>query len=45
MEQHVRLALELADRAVVMVNGHAVLEDDAAELRRDPSRIEASYLS
>lgn len=44
VEQHIHLALELADRAVVLANGHAVLRGDAAELRADPGRIEASYL-
>ncbi|MEQ8841017.1 MAG: ABC transporter ATP-binding protein [Acidimicrobiales bacterium] len=44
VEQHIHLALELADRAVVMVNGQVVLDGDAAELRADPSRIEAGYL-
>ena len=44
VEQHIHLALELADRAVVMANGQVVLDGDAAELRADPSRIEASYL-
>ena len=44
VEQHVHLALELADRAVVMANGSVVLDGDTAELRADPSRIEASYL-
>jgi len=45
VEQHIHLALELADRAIVMANGRVVLDGDAAELRADPSRIEASYLS
>lgn len=44
VEQHIHLALELADRAVVMANGQVVLDGDAAELRSDPSRVEASYL-
>jgi len=45
VEQHIHLALELADRAVVMANGRVVLDGDANEFRADPSRIEASYLS
>ncbi len=45
VEQHVHLALELADRAVVMANGHVVLDGDAAALADDPSLIEASYLT
>ncbi len=44
VEQHIHLALELADRAIVMANGQIVLDGDAQELRSDPSRIEASYL-
>lgn len=44
VEQHIHLALELADRAVVLAHGRVVLDGDAAELRDDPSRIEASYL-
>ncbi len=44
VEQHIHLALELADRAVVMANGAVVLDGHAEELRKDPSRIEASYL-
>ncbi|MEM7139752.1 MAG: ABC transporter ATP-binding protein [Actinomycetota bacterium] len=44
VEQHIHLALELADRAVVLANGSVVLDGDAASLRDDPSRIEESYL-
>lgn len=44
VEQHIHLALELADRAVVLANGSVVLDGDAAGLRDDPSQIEASYL-
>lgn len=44
VEQHIHLALELADRAVVMANGALILDGDADEFRRDPSLIEASYL-
>ena len=44
VEQHIHLALELADRAIVMANGRIVLDGDANELRADPSQIEASYL-
>jgi len=44
VEQHIHLALDLADRAVVLANGSVVLDGDAAELREDPSHIEASYL-
>ena len=45
VEQHVQLALQLADRAVVMAKGSIVLEGDAADLGADPSAIQASYLS
>ena len=44
VEQHVQLALQLADRAVVMAKGSIVLEGDAADLRADPSTIQAAYL-
>ena len=44
VEQHVRLALEVADRAVVLVHGQVRLEDDAAVLASDVSRIEAAYM-
>ena len=33
VEQHIHLALELADRAIVMANGRIVLDGDANELR------------
>ena len=45
VEQHVHLALQLADRAVVMAKGTVVLEGDTADLRANPSAIQASYLS
>ena len=44
VEQHVRLALECADQAVVMVHGESVLRGPSAELAADPSRLEAAYL-
>ena len=44
VEQHVHLALQLADRAVVMAKGSVVLEGDTADLRANPSAIQASYL-
>lgn len=44
VEQHVHLALEVADRAVIMVHGEIVLEESAATLRDDPSLVEAAYL-
>ncbi|WP_109524574.1 ABC transporter ATP-binding protein [Nocardia aurea] len=44
VEQHVRLALEVADQALVLVHGEVTLRGDAADLARDPRRIEAAYL-
>lgn len=44
VEQHVRLALEVADEALVMVHGEVVVRGTAAELLADRSRLEAAYL-
>jgi branched-chain amino acid transport system ATP-binding protein len=44
VEQHVRLALELADHAIVLVHGDVTLRGTAAELRNAPARLEAAYL-
>lgn len=44
VEQHVRLALEVADRAVVMVHGRIRLVGDASDLAADTARLEAAYL-
>ncbi|WP_068272202.1 ABC transporter ATP-binding protein [Aldersonia kunmingensis] len=44
VEQHVHLALGMADRAAVLVHGEVVLEDSAAALRADPARVERAYL-
>jgi branched-chain amino acid transport system ATP-binding protein len=44
VEQHVRLALEVADHAVVLVHGAVAIRCPAAELRADLGRIEAAYL-
>jgi branched-chain amino acid transport system ATP-binding protein len=44
VEQHVRLALEVADEAVVMVHGNVALRDRAAALRDDPALLEGAYL-
>ncbi|EHN10665.1 Branched-chain amino acid transport ATP-binding protein LivF (TC 3.A.1.4.1) [Patulibacter medicamentivorans] len=44
VEQHVRLALEVADEAVVLAHGDVVLSGSAADLAADPGRLEAAYL-
>jgi branched-chain amino acid transport system ATP-binding protein len=43
VEQHVGLALEVADRAMVLVHGAVALDRPCAELRRDPAVLEAAY--
>jgi branched-chain amino acid transport system ATP-binding protein len=44
VEQHVHLALETADRAMVLVHGEVRLHESAAELARRPADLEAAYL-
>jgi branched-chain amino acid transport system ATP-binding protein len=44
VEQHVPMALAVADRAVVMSRGRAVASGTAAELAARPEVLEASYL-
>lgn len=44
VEQHVHLALEIADHAMVLVHGAVALQDTADSLREDPHRLEAAYL-
>jgi branched-chain amino acid transport system ATP-binding protein len=44
VEQHVRLALGVADRAVVLVHGETVLSDSAGRLAADPGLLERAYL-
>jgi branched-chain amino acid transport system ATP-binding protein len=43
VEQNARLALERADRAIVMQRGQIAIEGDADELARDP-RVRDVYL-
>jgi branched-chain amino acid transport system ATP-binding protein len=45
VEQHVHLALEVADQAVVIVHGELRMTGPAADLRRDVSKLESAYLS
>ena len=44
VEQHVRLALGVADHAVVLAHGEQVLSRPASELIADPSILERAYL-
>jgi branched-chain amino acid transport system ATP-binding protein len=44
VEQHVHLALEVADRGYVLSHGEVVLEADAVRLRADRQLLVASYL-
>ena len=44
VEQHVRLALEIADIAAVLAHGEVAVRGPAAELAADPARVEAAYL-
>ncbi|AZG45870.1 ABC transporter ATP-binding protein [Gordonia insulae] len=44
VEQHVQLALEIADTAVVLRHGNIVLEGDARKLAAHPEIIEDAYL-
>jgi branched-chain amino acid transport system ATP-binding protein len=44
VEQHVALALDVADTAMVLRHGEKVLEDDAEALKAEPRRIEQAYL-
>lgn len=44
VEQHVHVALEIADQAMVFVHGEVSLNGRAERLRADPSLLEAAYL-
>ncbi len=44
VEQHVQLALEIADQALVLVHGEVALQGPAADIRADPRRLEVAYL-
>ena len=44
VEQHISMALEIADRAYVLNHGDLVLEGAAAELRNRRDLVEASYM-
>ena len=44
VEQHVQLALQIADRGYVLSHGEVVLHRTAQELRRDEQLLVASYL-
>jgi branched-chain amino acid transport system ATP-binding protein len=44
VEQHVDLALEVADRAYVLNHGEVVMEGSSTDLLRDRHLLEASYM-
>jgi len=44
VEQHVHLALEIADRGYVLSHGELVASDSAGRLRADNALLTASYL-
>ena len=44
VEQHVQLALEVADQVIVLVHGKIALSGPAADLANNPGRLEAAYL-
>ena len=44
VEQHVHVALDVADRAMIIVHGEVTTQGTAAEVRADALAIEAAYL-
>jgi branched-chain amino acid transport system ATP-binding protein len=44
VEQHVQVALDAADHAVVLVHGEVALRGPAATIAADPDRLRATYL-
>jgi branched-chain amino acid transport system ATP-binding protein len=44
VEQHVGLALEVADEAIVLVHGEVALRGSARDLQRTPDVLEDAYL-
>jgi branched-chain amino acid transport system ATP-binding protein len=44
VEQHVQLALEVADEALVLVHGNVALSGSAESFRNDLSAVEAAYM-
>jgi branched-chain amino acid transport system ATP-binding protein len=45
VEQHVHLALEIADTAMVLVHGEVSLQGPAEQIRANPEQLEAAYLT
>jgi branched-chain amino acid transport system ATP-binding protein len=45
VEQHVQLALDVADDALVMVHGNVVLSGSAENFRNDTSVVESAYMN
>jgi branched-chain amino acid transport system ATP-binding protein len=45
VEQHIHLALEVADEAMVLVHGAVALRGPAATLRNDTRAVEAAYMT
>ena len=44
VEQHIRLALEVADQALVLVHGHVTLRGPATDLAANTQALETAYL-